>query len=67
MLEKGSLKYAYSAVFGQNRNSKIVISYRDHKTEIFFVPRVQPEVRYFEEVYGGVYKRYFLLFIPMGS
>ena len=24
---------------------RIVISYRDHKTEMFFVPRAKPEVR----------------------
>ena len=39
---------------------EIVISYRDHKTEAFFVPRAQPEVRKEPRFHGRAYERYFI-------
>ena len=38
----------------------IVISYRDHKTEAFFVPRAKPKVRKEPRFHGRAYERYFI-------
>ena len=58
---KSRKKKKPSAVKAQLRpRGEIVISYRDHKTEVFFVPRAQPEVRKEPRFQGRAYERYFV-------